>query len=47
MCIAKIHNIALYSWGCETWSLALKDAQKLRAFENSVMRGYLGLRGRE
>jgi hypothetical protein len=32
-------------YGCETWSLTLREEQRLRVFENRVLRGYLGLRG--
>jgi len=39
MCKAEIHNNAFYSCGCETWSLAFRDAQRLRVFMNSVLRG--------
>jgi hypothetical protein len=32
--------IVLY--GCETWSLTLREEQRLRLFENRVLRGILG-----
>ena len=32
-------------YGCETWSLTLREEHRLRVFENSVLREYLGLRG--
>ena len=35
--------IVLY--GCETWSLTLREERRLRAFENRVLRRVLGLRG--
>jgi hypothetical protein len=31
-------------YGCETWSLTLREEQRLRVFENRVLRGILGLR---
>ena len=31
-------------YGCETWSLTLKEERSLRVFENRVLREYLGLR---
>ena len=33
---------ALY--GCETWSLTLREERKLRVFENRVLRGIFGSR---
>jgi hypothetical protein len=32
--------VALY--GCETWSLTLREAQRLRVFENRVLRRIFG-----
>jgi hypothetical protein len=32
--------VALY--GCETWSLTLKEKRRLRVFENRVLRGIFG-----
>jgi hypothetical protein len=29
-------------YGCETWSLTLKEEQKLRKFENRALRGIFG-----
>jgi hypothetical protein len=29
-------------YGCETWSLTLREVHKLRVFENSVLRGIFG-----
>jgi len=29
-------------YGCETWSLTLREERKLRAFENSVLRRIFG-----
>jgi hypothetical protein len=31
-------------YGCETWSLTLREEQRLRVFENRVLRRILGLR---
>jgi hypothetical protein len=30
-------------YGCETWSVALREEHKLRAFENRVLRRMFGL----
>jgi hypothetical protein len=35
-----IPPIALY--GCETWSLTLREEHRLRAFENRALRGIFG-----
>ena len=35
-------TIILY--GCETWSLTLRDEHRLKVFKNKVLRKYLGLR---
>jgi len=37
--------IVLY--GCETWSLTLREERKMRVFENMVLRRILGPRRRE
>jgi hypothetical protein len=29
-------------YGCETWSLTLREEQRLREFENRVLRGIFG-----
>ena len=31
-------------YGCETWSLILREERKLRVFENMVLRRILGIR---
>ena len=31
-------------YGCETWSLTLREEHRLRVFENKVLRKLLGLR---
>ena len=40
-----ILRVVLY--GCETWSLTLREECRLRVFKNRVLRKYLGLRGTE
>jgi hypothetical protein len=37
--------VALY--GCETWSVTLKEEHRLRVFENRVLRGIFGPKGDE
>ena len=37
-----ILSVVLY--GCETWSLTLREERKLRVFENMVLRGIFGAR---
>jgi hypothetical protein len=32
-------------YGCETWSLTLREEHRLRVFENRVLRRYLNRRG--
>jgi hypothetical protein len=36
----KIYKTALY--GCETWSLILREEHRLRVFENRVLRRIFG-----
>jgi hypothetical protein len=31
-------------FGCETWSLTLREEHRLRVFENRVLRGIFGVR---
>jgi hypothetical protein len=41
----KIHRIIILSvvlYGCETWSLTLREEHRLRVFENRVLRGIFG-----
>jgi hypothetical protein len=38
-------NMVLY--GCETWSLTLREEHRLRVFENRVLRGIFGPKGDE
>ena len=37
-------NIVVVLYGCETWSLTLREERKLRAFENKVLRRIFGPR---
>ena len=32
----------LYLYGCETWSLTLREERRLRVFENRVLRRLVG-----
>jgi hypothetical protein len=34
-------------YGCETWSLTLREKHRLRVFENRVLRGIFGPKGDE
>jgi hypothetical protein len=41
----KINNtviLPLALYGCETWSLTLREEHRLRVFENRVLRGIFG-----
>ena len=40
--MAEILSVVLY--GCETWSLTLREERKLRLFENMVLRRIFGPR---
>jgi hypothetical protein len=40
-----ILSVVLY--GCETWSLTLREEHRLRVFENRVLRGIFGPKGDE
>jgi len=40
----KIYNFACGLYGCETWSLILREERKLRVFENVVLRRIFGSR---
>jgi hypothetical protein len=35
-------DVSEKGYGCETWSLALREKHRLRAFENSVLRRIFG-----
>jgi hypothetical protein len=43
--IYKTVILPVVLYGCETWSLALREEHRLRAFENRVLRRVLDLRG--
>ena len=51
--LSKNVNIKIYRtiilpvvmYGCETWSLSLREERRLRVFENRVLRGIFGVRG--
>jgi len=45
VCIFPVPMHAMY--GCETWSLALREERKLRMFEYMVLRRIFGLRREE
>ena len=38
-------NLPVVLYGCETWSLTLKEERRLRVFENGCSGEYLELRG--
>jgi hypothetical protein len=40
--IYKTIILPLDMYGCETWSLTLREEHRLRAFENSVLRRIFG-----
>jgi hypothetical protein len=42
----KIHKTIIFTlalYGCETWTLMLKEEHRLRVFENRVLRRMFGL----
>jgi hypothetical protein len=44
----KIYRIIIFPvllYGCETWSLTMREERMLRVFENRVLRRIMGLRG--
>ena len=45
ICRNKILPVVLY--GCDTWSLILREERKTRAFENTVLRRIFGSRREE
>jgi hypothetical protein len=40
--ICKIIILPVVLYGCETWSLTLREEHRLRMFENRVLRGIFG-----
>ena len=43
--VCRIIILPVVLYGCETWSLTLREERRLRVFENRVLRKYLDLRG--
>jgi hypothetical protein len=39
-CALRSLSVVLY--GCETWSVAMREERRLRVFENGVLRGIFG-----
>jgi hypothetical protein len=44
MRIYKTIILPVVLYGCETWSLTLREEHRLRVFENRVLRGIFGLK---
>jgi hypothetical protein len=42
-----LKNVPLVLYGCETWSLTLKEERRLRVFENRMLRRIFGPRSDE
>jgi hypothetical protein len=45
--IYKTTILSIVWYGCETWSLTLREERRLRVFENSVLRRIFGPKGDE
>jgi hypothetical protein len=45
--IYKTIILPVVLYGCETWSLTLREEQRLKVFENRVLRGIFGPKGDE
>ena len=46
----KVYRTIIFSvvlYGCETWSLTLREERRLRVFENRVLRRVFGAKGDE
>ena len=41
------YNLVVVLYGCETWSLTLREEMKLRVFENKMLRRIFGPRSDE
>jgi hypothetical protein len=41
------YNCACCLYGCETWSVTLREEHRLRVFENRVLRGIFGPKRQE
>jgi len=47
VCCPKIYRtiiLSLVLYGCETWSVSLKEERRLRVYENRVVRRIFGLK---
>jgi len=42
MYIVRLLILPVFLYGCETWSLTLRDERRLRVFENRVLRRVFG-----
>jgi hypothetical protein len=42
--IYRTTNLPFVLYGCETWSLTLREERGLRVFENRVLRGIFGFK---
>jgi len=40
--IYRTINLPVFLYGCETWSLTLREGRRLRVFENRVLRRVFG-----
>jgi hypothetical protein len=47
MRIYKAINLPVVLYGCETWSLTLREEHRLKVFENKMIRRIFGLKRRE
>ena len=44
LALPLLRTVGLPVYGCETWSLTLREERKLRVFENKVLRRIFGPR---
>jgi hypothetical protein len=42
ICCQNLIILPVFLYGCETWSLTLREVHRLRAFENRVLRKIFG-----
>ena len=42
ICLFLVRVMPVVLYGCETWSLTLREEHRLRVFENRVLRGIFG-----
>ena len=47
MKVYKILILPVVLYGCETWSLTLREERRLRVFENRMLRRIFGPKGDE